>query len=130
MHKMADRAACYQSWQAGGAEDVLSYVILDKGEMAQSSMVKRQFLHKGLRKGNLADNKWIGGRREHQSPQTHIFHGNTAEEEEGMEDQSFLTGEQMAKAVKGQCRPVSNSKICEVILEYALIFTCPSHVIK
>lgn len=73
-HKIAGRAACYQSWQAGGAEDVLSCVILDKGEMAQSSTVKRQFSHKGLRKGNLADNKWIGGRREHQSFTTDTYY--------------------------------------------------------
>lgn len=71
---MAGRAASYQSWQAGGVEDILSYVTLDKGEMAQSSMVKRQFQHRKLRKGNLANNKWIGGRMEHQSVTTDTYY--------------------------------------------------------
>lgn len=38
---MADRAACYQSWQAEGAEDVSSYATSDKREMAHNRVVKR-----------------------------------------------------------------------------------------
>lgn len=72
----------------------------------------------------------VGGNTS-QSPQTHItFHGNTAEEEEGMEDQSLLRAKQMAQAARGQCYPVSKRTICKAILEYVFIFTCPSHVIK
>lgn len=110
----------------------MSYVILDKGEMAQSSTVKRQFSHKELRKGNLATTNGLEVRgNTSQSPQTHIiFHGNTAEEEEGMEEQSFLRAEQMAQAVRGQCHPVSSRTICRVISEYALLSTCPSHVMQ
>ena len=48
----------------------------------------------------------VGGNTS-QSPQTHIiFQENTAEEEEETEDQSLLTAEQMAQAVRGQCHPV------------------------
>lgn len=129
---MASRAACYQSWQAGGAEDVLSYVILDRGEMAQRAQLKGNFHIKNSGKETwMKTNGLEVGGNTSQSPQTHItFHGNTAEEEEGMEDQSLLRAEQMAQAVRGQCHPVIIRKICKVILEYAFIFTCPSHVIK
>lgn len=47
---------------------------LGQGRNGTKSMVKRQFQHRELRKRNLADNKWIGGRREHQSVTTDTYY--------------------------------------------------------
>lgn len=81
-------------------------------------MAQRAWLKGNFNTENSGNETWlttngleVGGNTS-QSPQTHIiFHGNTAEEEEGMEDESLLRGEQMAQAVRGQCQPVINRMI-------------------
>lgn len=109
MHKMAGRAACYQSWQAGADESISSYAASDE-KWHEMEQLKGNFHIKNSRKEIwLRTNGLEVGGNTSQSPQTHLIsQENTAkDEEEGTEDQGLLRAEQMAQAMRGQCHPVT-----------------------